>query len=251
MNLRKAKYVFFRIKKTLKRAYQRAQGKEFIHFLHIGKTGGSAIKHALKQPMNSNQAIWCHGHKIRLKDIPEGDRFFFFLRDPVSRFVSGFYSRKRQEMPRYFVPWDRDEKLAFERFSTPNQLAMALSSQEPKVQQQAKHAMNNIGHIMASYWFWLHNEEYFKSRSSDLLYVGFQENLVRDFDRIKSITGWPDHIRLPDHEFDTHKTPDSFDKHLEDKAITNLKSWYKKDFELIELCKSMFPNREELGKSSA
>ncbi len=46
-----------------------------------------------------------------LRNITEGEGIIFFLRDPTSRFVSGFYSRQRQGQPRYYSPWSSDEKI--------------------------------------------------------------------------------------------------------------------------------------------
>jgi hypothetical protein len=62
-----------------------------------------------------------HPHRVRLKDVPEGDHVIFFLRDPLSRFVSGFYEGQRRGYPRYLRSWTPDEKVAFDRFRTPNQ----------------------------------------------------------------------------------------------------------------------------------
>ncbi len=71
-----------------------------IHFLHIGKTGGTAVKYALSSySKNEKYEIILHGHETKLKDIPNGEKFFFFLRNPITRFTSGFYSRKRQGRP--------------------------------------------------------------------------------------------------------------------------------------------------------
>jgi len=94
-----------RIKQRIKYLIHKIQGKQLIHFLHIGKTGGSAIKYALTQySVSGRYAIYLHSHNFRLRDVPIGESVFFFLRDPISRFKSGFYSRQRQGQPRYFVP---------------------------------------------------------------------------------------------------------------------------------------------------
>lgn len=75
---------------------QRIQGKKPVHLLHIGKTGGSAVKHTLKQyPPNNRYAVHLHKHGVKLSDIPKGNMVIFVVRDPVSRFISGFYSRHR------------------------------------------------------------------------------------------------------------------------------------------------------------
>src|SRR6056297_1213665 len=98
--------------------------KKPVHFLHIRKAGGTAIKEALKD-IAVKQNVILHPHKTRLKDIPEGEKVFFFLRNPVSRFVSGFNSRLREGKPRYNSPWNEGEKVAFSRFPTANDLAEA------------------------------------------------------------------------------------------------------------------------------
>ena len=70
-----------------------------VHFLHIGKTGGTAIKAALKAYPPA-VTLHVHPHRFALADVPRGERVFFFVRDPLSRFVSAFHSRKRRGLPR-------------------------------------------------------------------------------------------------------------------------------------------------------
>ncbi len=69
-----------------------------IHFIHIGKTGGTAVKYALQDynatVLGCRYEIILHNHNFKLKDIPIGEKFFFFVREPIDRFISGFYSRK-------------------------------------------------------------------------------------------------------------------------------------------------------------
>lgn len=62
-----------------------------IHFLHIGKTGGSAIKSALKEHLTTPKyEVILHGHNTSISDLPRNEKFFFFLRHPVTKFISGF-----------------------------------------------------------------------------------------------------------------------------------------------------------------
>ena len=124
------------------------QGKQFIHMLHIGKTGGTAVKAALqKHPVTRRYVIFPHPHRVRLRDIPEGEQVVFFLRDPITRFVSGFYSRQRQGRPRIFSPWSAAEAEAFGIFHSPNELALALSSASRENKAAAERAMRGIQHI--------------------------------------------------------------------------------------------------------
>ena len=211
-----------------------------MHFLHIGKTGGVAFKHALsKHPANNRYIVYLHPHSVKLRDIPEGESVIFFLRDPISRFLSGFFSRQRQGRPRFFSPWDSDEKNAFEYFDTPNQLAIALSSTDAEEKTRGQKAMKSIEHVKNSYWEWFESEEYLKSRLSDIFFIGFQERLTEDFEILKSKLGLSESAELPNDDIKAHKNPTNLDKTLEDKAIENLKHWYNGEYKLISLCKEI------------
>ncbi|HVO49260.1 MAG TPA: sulfotransferase family 2 domain-containing protein [Steroidobacteraceae bacterium] len=221
-------------------------GRKRVHFLHIGKTGGTAVKHALNEFGRSSPryVIVLHPHQTRLRDIPAGEKFFFFLRDPASRFVSGFFSRQRQGRPRYFFPWTQEEQAAFEHFATPNQLAAALSSPDADERTRAQAAMKNIEHVRDSYWTWFENEEYFRSRLPDALFVGFQESLDEDFQTLKSILSLPDRLSLPADSILAHKNPSGLDVSLDEAAIANLKSWYAEDYRFIDLCRRLIRPRQ-------
>ncbi len=209
-----------------------------IHFLHISKTGGTAIKYAIRQhPATEQYIIHLHPHNFRLSHVPIGEKVIFFLRDPISRFVSGFYSRQRQGQPRYFSPWSTNEKIAFEKFDTPNQLALALSSINIEERQCAQFAMKHIQHIKDPYWNWFGNEDYFKSRLSDILFIGFQEQLKEDFKVLKSIIGLSHNTELPTDDVQAHRNPKQLNGTMENMAVTNLKIWYKNDYTFISLCK--------------
>ncbi len=214
-----------------------------IHFLHIGKTGGSAVKATLHGAVTDNFRIKLHKHSFHLNNIPAGEKCFFFVRDPVSRFISGFYCRKRMGRPLYNVPWSRKEAFAFTRFSTPEKLALSLSSNEKVLRNEGINAMNSIQHVRDSYWKWFVNEEYFKSRINDILYVGSQEFLCNDFSNLTNIIGLSVKVSLPDPDFvESHRSPNGLDKHLSERSINNLKRWYKEDYEFLDVLRGYFNN---------
>jgi hypothetical protein len=213
------------------------QEEHSVHFLHIGKTGGTAVKYALSQHLaESPYAICLHGHDFKLRDVPQGEGFVFFLRDPIARFVSGFYSRQRQGQPRGLWPWRPEEREAFEHFGTPNELAMGLSSRQEENRTRAQEAMKRIRHVKNSYWRWFESEEYFRSRLSDVFFIGFQESLAEDFCALTAKLGLPD-SELPDDDIHTHRNPRDLDTALESEAIENLKRWYQDDYRFVRLCK--------------
>ncbi len=213
--------------------------KKIIHFLHIGKTGGTAIKSILQNYLETDQYyIILHHHNISLKDIPKGEYVIFFLRDPISRFISGFYSRQRKGQPRYYFEWSNEEKEIFETFLLPNQLAISLADKNSKNYKLSLRAMKNIQHFR-TYKNWYSSLEYFNSRINDILFIGFQESLDNDFIRLKQILNIHESVKLPIDEITAHKNPKNIDKYIDKKGILKLKQWYHDDFEFILRCKKM------------
>ncbi len=111
-----------------------------------------------------------------LGSIPEADYYFFCVRDPIDKYVSGFLSRKRQGQPRTSFPGTRTRAEAFARFDSPDALAVSLSAGGTE-QQDAEAAMRAIRQLRRSYWDWFRDPEYFKSRADHIVWVGRQESL--------------------------------------------------------------------------
>jgi len=233
-------------KTVMRRAARRAQGKTIVHFLHIGKTGGVAVKNALRSvSANSRYAMELHQHHFTLMDLPPGDKVVFFLRDPIARFVSGFYSRKRKGQPLHFSEWSLGEAKAFSHFHTPNQLALALSSEDQRTREAALRAMNSIFHVRASYWDWFKNERYFRSRLPDVLFIGFQERLDKDFEILRKVLELPSDLALPKNDVEAHRNPGALDTSLALEAIRNLREWYAADYRFMRLCREIRAGRAE------
>ena len=119
-----------------------------VHYLHIGKTAGTQIGNVLAQVNGEQSAITFvkNGHGTVLRSLPADDSYFFSLRDPISRFRSGFYSRKRCGRPRLNNPWSPSEALIFEEFEHANDLAEALFQTDTRG-RRALSAMLTIGHM--------------------------------------------------------------------------------------------------------
>jgi hypothetical protein len=202
-----------------------------IHFLHLGKTGGSAVWAALR-PVVKEKRIIQHGHRTVLADIPNGEAFFFFVRHPVARFVSAFNSRQRRGQPRYNIDWTRREAVAFARFATPDALAVALSAGDEPVRKAAERAMLGIRHIKSTYVGWFRDEAYLRSRLESAVFVGLQEHLSDDFEILKERLALPAHIALPQDPIAAHQTPSGFSTTLGAEGGRNIERWYAGDIEL-------------------
>jgi hypothetical protein len=220
-------------------------GYKIVHFLHIGKTGGTAIKSAmlenngvvLKKYLIKNKCLFAlHKHNFHLDSVKDGEYAFFVIRDPIERFVSGFYSRMRKGLPHKYNRWRPEEEQAFNFFSTPNQLAEALSNSDPKIREEAISAMKNILHVRNSVWEWFLNEEFFLKNKHKFVFILKQKTLNHDF------KAFQDSLRvdlgeLPTDPIKAHQMPTNLDKKLSDLAIQNLKDWYKRDYEFLDMLK--------------
>lgn len=211
-----------------------------VNFLHVSKTGGTAIKFALRPYIDAGcYTIRLHPHRVTFADIPAGEKIFFFVREPETRFVSGFYSRQRQGLPRIYVPWTVGEARAFARFTTANDLAKGLSSEDRQIYTEARDAMQAIAHARRSYSHWFVNESYLRQRVDDILFIGFQEQLSDDFHILKQLLRLPDEVTLPAHDIAAHRNPPTIDRHLDQDARVNLAIWYEQDQRILELCRRL------------
>ena len=218
------------------RYYYRLLGKEIVHFIHIGKTGGTALKHAFDgHVVTRSHFVKTHLHHFHLKHIPEGEKFFFSIRDPKDRFISAFYARQREDKPKFYLPHRKGEARAFSTFNTPNELALALSSQDSDLRSKAEDAMQSIIHLKESYWDWLEDETYFMKRMPDLMLVCHLKSLAHDFSRLKEEVQMSDAAKLPEPGVNSHSSSDKLDKKLEPHAVENLHNWYAKDYRLMEI----------------
>jgi len=215
----------------------RSKTKPLVHFLHIGKTGGTAIKFALRDaPESGKFRMILHPHRTKLLDIPEGESVAFFLRDPATRFVSAFNSRKRKGAPRFNLKWNPQEEVAFRNFETANDLARALSSQDDDIRDTAWISMGSIPHVAMTYAYWLEAENYLRSRLDDIFFIGFQETLDKDFASFRDKLQLPDRLQLPEGGIDAHRGPQELDVHLDKAALRNIKAWYAADYRIVDLC---------------
>jgi hypothetical protein len=217
--------------------------------LHVGKTGGSAVKEGIRGPIRGVHSTYdgvapgtriiVHPHGIDLATVPARDDVVFFLRDPVDRYVSGFNSRLREARPRFLIPWSEAERVAFTRFPTPDALATAIGSDDPETRDAARRAMRAIRHVRTRLADWLGDPSLLERRRSHIIFVGWCETLDQDFERLKAQLRLPEDRRLPDDPAKAHRAPDGQDRSLSPGGIANLRSWYRTDYELIWACQAL------------
>jgi len=206
-----------------------------VHFLHVGKTGGTAIIEALR-PVAEEYRIVLHPHSTKLSDVPHDHRVFFFVRHPLTRFVSGFYSRLRRGMPRYCYEWSEAEAEAFQHFQNANNLAEALSAADEETASRAHAAMQGILHVKSTYREWFSGEQELDQRLESVVLVGLQEKLKEDFEDLKSLLRLPKTLELPQDDVLAHRNPPTSDRRLSPVAMHNLSQWYADDIRFYEHC---------------
>lgn len=218
--------------------------KPRAHFLHIGKTAGTAVIEALTPLAHAGRyRLEMHDHGMGLPWIPVGEPFFFAVRDPIDRFVSGFYGRQRKDRPRYNVEWTPEEAQAFATFATANDLGEGLASPDAQIRQRAERAMRSIGHVNDSYWRVFVNETYFRSRALDLLFVADQASLSEDFRQLAELLGLAGRPQLPRDATGAHRSPSNIDRGLSDTARDALTQWYSKEYRFLEVVQELKDER--------
>ena len=220
-----------------------------LHFIHVGKTGGTAVKWRLKRsglaywsesdghqaPETPYGRILLHKHTFRMHDVPPGDYVFFCVRDPIDRFVSGFHSRLNKGQPRYNKEWTIGEREAFEAFPTPQRLAAALAGDDHDERLLAESAMRHIRHL----GFMdrkVGTPRQLRARIGQIAYIARQETLDTDWAQLTSLLGLPRDLKLPSGQVRAHRGVASRDTTLDDNAVKALRDWYARDYRLVSYC---------------
>lgn len=222
-----------RLRKEAKR-----KNKSLLFYLHIGKTGGTAIKNALglkSQHLETQDFIIVppRDHRFNLRDTRKGDKVFFSIREPKKRVISGFHSRKRKNNSNIYY-----EKEVLNYFKTGIEMAEALSSEDNKNREKAKKGMKYIQHVKNRYHEWLISSRYLRKRKNDIYFILRQENLNKDFEKLIKRLNLPSNkYYLPNDPILSHKN--IYNSKLTNKANKNLEKWVRSDIELIEEMKEL------------
>lgn len=97
--------------------------------------------------------------------------------------------------------------------------------------------MAGIGHFQP-YRKWYGTLDQFRDRQNDVLFVGFQESLDEDFERLLNVLKIREELCLPDDDVAAHKNPVTVERSISKQGLANLKQWYAEDYEFIELCQA-------------
>lgn len=224
--------------RKLERARVRFFGypSDTIHYLHISKTAGSQIRSVIEQ-VNSTRIrgrIFVHSHEMRYAHIPDKAQYFFSIRDPIKRFVSGFYWRKTKGAPHFNWEWTPCEKLAFSQFEHANDLAEALFRND-ELGEKAAAAIKSIGHTSRN------QIDNFTLRGHALdisppIWILRQERLQADVAELLRRIGHNRPIDLNSDAPFARKQSYADVPALSERAMENLRVWYAQDIQFVRLC---------------
>ena len=221
-----------------------------VHFIHVGKCGGTALRFAVREAQEERGPIesrWGRlsaqaGHRVTLADVPDGDTAVLAFRDPVSRFVSGFHSRLRKGRPRHFRDWSDNERKAFGWFETPEDLADALGDGWRR-RRRAEFAMRSIRQLRRPMTRWAGRPAFFRENLDKVLYVARLETLDEDWERLKELLDIPRDVLLPQDDRGAHRTSYPRDTAIGERGRQAIARWYAEDYELIEIADSLHEGR--------
>src|SRR6185437_13561016 len=141
----------------------------------------------------------------------------------------------------------------FARFQRADELAAALSAPDEQLRRDAEEAMQSIGHLNTSYWYWFKDETTFRARLKDVFFIGFQEHLNDDFEVLKRKLALESEAHLPTDDVSAYRAGGDVDVTLSDAGRVNLEHWYRRDSRFVQLCRELAPlaNRLEHAKVEA
>lgn len=215
-----------------------------IHFLHVSKAAGTQIQTIIDQ-INANSKlvqVTPHFHEATLDSLSPNQEYFFSTRDPIQRFKSGFYSRKRKGRPRIHVEWSEHEEYSFNQFEHANDLAESLFS-PGKRGLDAIAAMRSIRHCSRNFVDWFKfTGHLFELRPP--IWIIRQEHFEADLKLFLARIGYSAPVTLQtdiriSHANDYSSTPD-----LSESAKANLRQWYVQDYEFLRLCEAWISSQE-------
>lgn len=223
-----------------------------FYFMHVGKTGGTYASTAVRKLNNKAELDMTFGaHRLHLPGIVGKDpeaRVIFGLRHPLEIFTSGFFSRLRQGAPTYHSAWSGAEEKAFAVFSTPNELAEALTADDSERRRAAQHAMRSIQHVKKGLHFYLESARTLEHYRENVFFILDQEHLDEDLDRLFARFDKVFPKRLREDNARKHRNPNALDKALSPEAVANLEAHYANDIEIYTKCLEI---REDIIQTSA
>ena len=216
-----------------------------VRFIHIGKTGGSTVRWNLL-----SAGVYIEEFHVRRPVWSPNTWYFFWIRNPLRRFVSAFNFSKevitfdfsnltiaeltmencpapekiQRRMERGFAYEPSYDNLVLQ-FDSANALAESLTSNNSILRHKAHQLMRHYQeHIFKGIGWYLDNGAFVRNFHRQILLVGRTEAFDQDLARLEDALG----ISLRQKDLAIHKRKDgsNLKRDLSSKAISNLRHFY-------------------------
>lgn len=200
-----------------------------IHFIHIGRTGGSVLRDALlKINLTQKKYFFCvYGHDFQAFNLKKKDKYIIIFRDPLKRFVSSFYSRKFKNISSYTkTKLPKEEENILNTFQHANDLAESLCSNDENVKKKAIQAISTLKNVKDKYIHYI-NLKFMKKHPP--LFIFKTESLEDDFSKFIKFLDIKTDISLSKDKNIMKKNDYKNIPNLSNLSVSNLTKWYKDD----------------------
>ena len=162
--------------------------RELVYFLHVNKAAGtSAIAGIRKYAANSKTHIIVPlPHRYGLASIPRKAKVALFIRNPETRFASGFEHSYRKGFPHYNTNWSKQEIEVFKVFQSFSSLIQSMSSDDQTLRSIALSAWKHVFHLSHPYRHYLATYLFLQKNIDRIVFVGEQENFQSDWARFSA-----------------------------------------------------------------
>jgi hypothetical protein len=229
-------------------------GKSYI-LLHIGKTGGTSLAHAVDTARQSSEnrsgpvtpiKLTHKASRLALED-PNlvHSEFGFVFRDPIERYVSAFYETLRQGRPQRSLgsmPWSAAVSAAYRWFEEPNDLFEALSSKNDRILSAAVTAFHEIPLLRMDHVWTLGSRQEFEKHARRIYFMCPLRHLDARFESLLFPQGNRTRINqglaLPL----LRSVPGSYAT-VSETAENNLRTYRRAEFELVDHLERIYAER--------
>ena len=214
-----------------------------IKFIHIGKCGGTSIMHYLL-----SNGLEFEEYHLRKPPIHKNTKYFMWIRDPISRFVSAFNHLKEivefpinektnpNELKLSNCPAPEKIKNKFKKgyafsneidccirkFKSAEELISSLSSRNKSLRLDAEKIMDSeYEHIKKGIAWYLHYGKFIEKNHNKFLMIGTVENFAHDFNNFLLMIGLPQCTTTPHIRKTQNRSLNSISKTTKEYLIKN------------------------------
>ena len=229
-----------------------------IAYLHIGKCAGTTLYDYFKDK-NDSDITYLHMKRVELNEAADYE-FVFFIRHPISRFVSAFNHTKRivefdtskldinqlnhensyapkrikRKMMHGGIAFSKKYDQLTRHFKSANELAESLYCDDSQQRRKAQKLMSLPNeHLFKGIGWYLHNGELIKRFSRNIKFVGCVETIDQDLQTactLFKLNGNPGQLAKKRAGLSNEQNQ------LSSTAIQNLRRWYRdSDYKAIQL----------------